>query len=207
MDTANLFTYLVASVLLTLAPGPDILFVITQGISHGKRPAVLTALGLCSGIIVHTTAAALGVSAIFYSSALAFQILKYAGAAYLLFLAWKTIRRRGGLSQSANAPRLRGATLFRRGFIMNVLNPKVSLFFLAFLPQFVHVEAGSIPLQMMLLGFVFMLQAIVIFSTVGICAGAVGRYLFSQPRLVRGLDWMSAVVFAGLGIRLALVER
>ncbi len=207
MDTSNLLTFLVASILLTLAPGPDILFVITQGISHGKRPAVLTACGLCSGIIVHTSAAALGVSAIFYSSALAVQVLKYAGAAYLLYLAWKTVRSRSGLAQPGAVPRLSNGALFRRGFIMNVLNPKVSLFFLAFLPQFVHAEAGPIALQMLLLGLVFMLQAVIIFSIVGICAGFVGRYLFRKPRLARGLDWLSASVFAALGIRLAMVER
>ena len=156
MHLTDILYFLGASILLTLAPGPDNTFVIAQGLSRGRKAAVITALGMCSGVSVHTTAAALGVSALLYSSAFAFAMLKYAGAAYLLYLAYKAIKEHQiRLAQSDDAP-LRLGQLFRRGFIMNVLNPKVALFFLAFLPQFVSPDGVSAPLQMMLFGLIFM---------------------------------------------------
>lgn len=206
MTTATLLYFLGASIALTLAPGPDNIFVMTQGIARGRRPAIITALGMCSGVSVHTTAAAFGISALFYSSALAFNLVKYAGAAYLLYLAFRTLQERSAvrLSQADDRP---AAALFRRGFIMNVLNPKVALFFLAFLPQFVTPAAGHVPLQMLLLGLIFMVQAIVIFCLIGYFAGSIGSYILARPRIAKHFDWLTAGVFASLGIRLALAER
>lgn len=206
MTTATLLYFLGASIALTLAPGPDNIFVMTQGIARGRRPAIITALGMCSGVSVHTTAAAIGISALFYSSALAFNLVKYAGAAYLLYLAFRTLQERSAvrLSQADDRP---AAALFRRGFIMNVLNPKVALFFLAFLPQFVTPAAGHVPLQMLLLGLIFMVQAIVIFCLIGYFAGSIGSYILARPRIAKHFDWLTAGVFASLGIRLALAER
>lgn len=191
---------------LTISPGPDNIFVVTLGITRGRKAAVVTALGMCSGISVHTTAAALGISAIFYSSALAFSLVKYAGALYLLYLAWKTVRNRS-LPALASEAGLPATALFRRGFIMNLLNPKVALFFLAFLPQFVTPASGYLPLQMLLLGGIFMLQAIAIFSMIGWFSGSIGKLLLSNPRRVRQFDWLTAGVFASLGVKLALAER
>ncbi len=207
MEISQLVYFIGASMLLTLAPGPDILFVITQGISNGRKAAILTALGLCSGITVHTAAAAFGVSAIFYTSALAFSLLKYAGAAYLLFLAWKALRSQGGSGYASNAPPPSGVALFRRGVLMNVLNPKVSLFFLAFLPQFVTPGANSIATEMIILGMLFMAQAVIIFCTVGFFSGVMGNRFLKRPAMGRTLGWASAAIFAGLGIRLAFAER
>jgi len=206
MSTATLLYFLGASIALTLAPGPDNIFVMTQGIARGRRPAIITALGMCSGVSVHTTAAAFGISALFYSSALAFNLVKYAGAAYLLYLAFRTLQERSAvrLSQADDRP---ATALFRRGFIMNVLNPKVALFFLAFLPQFVTPAAGHVPLQMLLLGLIFMVQAIVIFCLIGYFAGSIGSYILARPRIAKHFDWLTAGVFASLGIRLALAER
>lgn len=206
MSTATLLYFLGASIALTLAPGPDNIFVMTQGIARGRRPAIITALGMCSGVSVHTTAAAFGISALFYSSALAFNLVKYAGAAYLLYLAFRTLQERSAvrLSQADDRP---AAALFRRGFIMNVLNPKVALFFLAFLPQFVTPASGHVPLQMLLLGLIFMVQAIVIFCLIGYFAGSIGSYILARPRVAKHFDWLTAGVFASLGIRLALAER
>ncbi len=206
MTTSTLLCFLGASVTLTLAPGPDNIFVMTQGITRGRKAAIITALGMCSGVSVHTTAAAFGISALFYSSALAFNLVKYAGALYLLYLAWKTLSHPSTLSfDSASAQNSSG--LFRRGFIMNVLNPKVALFFLAFLPQFVTPATGHIPLQMLLLGGIFMLQAVIIFSLIGWFSGLIGSYLLSKPELTRKFDWLTAIVLASLGVRLALAER
>jgi len=207
MTLPALLAFLGASMALTIAPGPDNIFVITQGISRGRRAAIVTALGMCSGISVHTLAAAAGVSAVFYASAVAFHVVKYAGAAYLLYLAAKAI-----LEQSAVAARrvegaATGLALFRRGFIMNVLNPKVALFFLAFLPQFTASTAGSVGSQMVALGLIFMVQAIVIFTAIGFFSGSVGNYVLTRPQVARVFSWLSAGIFAALGLRLALAER
>ncbi len=206
MTASTLLYFLGVSMALTIAPGPDNIFVMTQGITRGRKQAMVTALGMCSGVSVHTTAAAFGISALFYSSMLAFTIVKYAGAAYLLYLAYMTMKERSSVRLAAGDDRPLSA-LFKRGFIMNVLNPKVALFFLAFLPQFVSPAAGSVPLQMLLLGLIFMLQAVVIFCVIAYFSGGIGGYLLARPRIARSFDWLTAGVFASLGIRLALAER
>jgi threonine/homoserine/homoserine lactone efflux protein len=201
-----LLYFLGASAALTVAPGPDNIFVLTQGIARGRRPAIVTALGMCSGISVHTTAAAFGISTVFYSSAVAFSVVKYAGAAYLLYLAFRTLKERSAVRLAAVDDRP-AAALFKRGFIMNVLNPKVAMFFLAFLPQFVTPAAGHVPLQMLALGLVFMAQAVVIFTLIGYFSGSIGSFILARPRVARRFDWLTAGVFASLGVRLALAER
>jgi threonine/homoserine/homoserine lactone efflux protein len=206
MSLSTLLCFLGASMALTLAPGPDNLFVMTQGIARGRRAAIITALGMCSGISVHTTAAALGISALFYSSLPAFNLVKYAGALYLLYLAVKTVRHRSTLPRTCTE-QLPATALFRRGFIMNVLNPKVALFFLAFLPQFIAPGSLHFPLQMLLLGGIFMVQAVVIFSAIGWFSGTVGRFMVARPGISRTFDWLTAGIFALLGLRLALAER
>lgn len=206
MTESTLFYFLSASVALTVAPGPDNIFVVTQGITRGRKPAIVTALGMCSGISVHTTAAAFGISAVFYSSVVAFNVVKYAGAAYLLYLAYKTLRERSRISFSPPEERAARA-LFKRGFIMNVLNPKVAMFFLAFLPQFVSPDTARFPLQMLLLGLIFMVQAIIIFCLIGFFSGSIGSFLLARPRVAKYFDWLTAGVFTSLGIRLALAER
>jgi len=206
MTIYTLFGFLCASMALTISPGPDNIFVMTQGITRGRRAAIVTALGMCSGITVHTTAAAFGISAIFYSSAAVFNLVKYAGAGYLLYLAYKAVSG-SGATVPVNSENIPVAALFRRGFIMNVLNPKVALFFLAFLPQFVNPAAGQLPLQMSLLGLVFMLQAVVIFSLIGWFSGSVGRQLLTKPHIAKYFDRLTAGVFAGLSLKLVLSER
>ena len=206
MSLSILLCFIGASMALTLAPGPDNLFVTAQGIARGRRAAIITAHGMCSGISVHTAAAALGISALFYSSVLAFNLVKYAGALYLLYLAVKTVRNSSPLSLEPVAV-LPAAALFRRGFIMNVLNPKVALFFLAFLPQFISPGSTHVPLQMLLLGAIFMVQAIMIFTAIGWFSGSIGRILRTRPGMARTFDWLTAGVFASLGLRLALAQR
>jgi threonine/homoserine/homoserine lactone efflux protein len=206
MTLTTLLYFLGASIALSLAPGPDNIFVVTQGIARGRKAAIVTALGMCSGVSVHTTLAAFGISALFYSSLVAFNIIKYAGAAYLLYLAYKTLRERSAI-RLAKADDRSGAALFKRGFIMNVLNPKVAMFFLAFLPQFISPKTGHFALQMLLLGLIFMLQAIVIFCLIGYFSGSVGNLILTRPRIGTYLDFLTAGVFTSLGIRLALMER
>lgn len=206
MNLPLLLSFLAASLAITIAPGPDNLFVISQGIARGRRAAIITALGMCSGISIHTVAAALGISAIFATSAFAFSVVKYAGAGYLLYLAYLTIRHSGAV-QFARTEKRPDLDLFKRGFIMNVLNPKVALFFLAFLPQFVKPENGSIPMQMLFLGSLFMIQAILVFTTIGYFAGSIGIYLLARPRLSRYLDGLTAGIFTALALRLAASQR
>jgi len=206
MTPTTYLGFLGASVLLSLAPGPDNIFVLTQGIARGRKAALASACGMVSGVSVHTTAAAFGVSAVFYSSALAFNLVKYAGAAYLLFLAYKTLRSSSTL-QLGSTSEGDGWALFKRGFIMNVLNPKVAMFFLAFLPQFISPTARYFPLQMLFLGFTFMVQALVVFGLIGLFSGTIGGYILARPRIARRFEWLTAGVFAALGLRMALLER
>jgi len=206
MTATTLLYFLGASVALSLAPGPDNIFVLTQGIARGRKAAIITALGMCSGVSVHTTAAAFGISALFYSSIVAFNIIKYAGALYLLYLAFKTLAARSAISL-AKADDRSGFALFRRGFIMNVLNPKVAMFFLAFLPQFISPGTSHFTLHMLLLGFIFMLQAIIVFCMIGYFSGSIGNLILTRPRIGKYLDFLTAGIFISLGIRLALAER
>lgn len=134
IEQSQLVYFIAASAALTILPGPDILFVLTQSISQGKKAGVVTASGLCTGILIHTTAAALGISAIVYRSALTFEIIKYAGAAYLLYLVWHALKESDELIFSAPVRETDTFALYRRGIFMNALNPKVAIFFLSFLP-------------------------------------------------------------------------
>ena len=208
--SASLLFFVTASLLLIVAPGPDILFLITQGVTGGRAAGLSTALGLAAGNLVHTLAAALGVSVIFRTSALAFAALKVAGVAYLLYLAWQALRHRGQLLRLENgAAAGSGLSLFRRGLLMNILNPKVALFFLAFLPQFAAPEAGPVWLQMVGLGALFTVLVVLVFGTIGLTAGSLAGWIRrgTGARANRWAAWGVAGVFAALAVRLALVER
>ncbi len=199
----SLITFILASTLLGLAPGPDNIFVLTQSALYGKRSGVLVTLGLCTGLIAHTAAVALGVAAIFQTSLIAFTVLKTAGAAYLLFLAWQAFR---ASASSLNVPgsnlRSSGA-LYRRGIIMNITNPKVSVFFLAFLPQFAAPDNGALMPQIFFLGGVFMVTSLVVFSGIAVLAGALGNWLSKSPKAQVYLNRIAGTVFAGLAFKLA----
>lgn len=207
MDAQNLFYFLIAATLLTLAPGPDILFVIAQSISQGKWAGIATALGLCTGLIFHTTAAALGLSIILYNSAIGFQIVKYAGVAYLLYLAFKALREGKTELKNDDSLKLKKSKLYKRGILMNILNPKVSLFFLAFLPQFVNEGAGNITGQMIFLGAIFILQAVIIFSIISCVAGFLSKRLLVNPKMNKIVNWAKAGIFGFIAVKLALAEK
>ncbi len=203
-----LLYFLGASILLTLAPGPDNIFIVTQGITRGKQAAMITACGMCSGISVHTLGAALGISAIFHTSEHAFQLVKFAGAAYLIYLAYQAIRSKEHSPATISTHTGTQAwACFRRGFIMNVLNPKVALFFLAFLPQFATLAIGPIALQMFVLGLLFMVQAFVIFLTIAYFSGVIGQVILGKPSVSRCFNWIAATIYVSLGLRLALAQR
>ncbi|AKB78840.1 hypothetical protein MSHOH_2357 [Methanosarcina horonobensis HB-1 = JCM 15518] len=207
IEQSQLIYFIAASAALTFLPGPDILFVLTQSISQGKMAGIATATGLCTGILVHTSAAALGISALIYKSALAFEIVKYAGAAYLLYLAWQALRESGELVSSVPVRETNTFALYRRGIFMNVLNPKVALFFLAFLPQFVNLESGSVPMQMIFLGIVFLIQSWLIFSTISVFAGTIGDKIVQRPGIGKYINWGKAGIFTVIGVKLALAHK
>jgi threonine/homoserine/homoserine lactone efflux protein len=207
IEQSQLIYFIAASAALTFLPGPDILFVLTQSISQGKMAGVATATGLCTGILIHTSAAALGISALIYKSALAFEIVEYAGAAYLLYLAWQALRESGELVSSTPVRETDTFALYRRGIFMNVLNPKVALFFLAFLPQFVNIESGNVPMQMIFLGIVFLTQAWLIFSAISVFAGTIGEKAVQRPGISRYINWGKAGIFTVIGVKLALSHK
>lgn len=200
MDTA--LSFLGVAVVLTLAPGPDILFVIAQSLSQGKHAGIATALGLCTGLLVHISAAVLGVSAVIYQSSLAFAIVKYAGAVYLLYLAWQAFREKDSSLAFGRQKPMAYASLYKKGILMNVLNPKVSLFFLALLPQFVDPSAGQIPQQMLVLGVIFLVQALVVFTLVSIGAEKLRHLLLSNERIAKRINRLKGALFALIGIQI-----
>jgi len=197
------------AVLLALAPGPDNLFVLIQSALWGKTAGMVVVLGLCTGLIGHTVAVAVGLAAIFATSETAFTMLKLAGAVYLLYLAWGAFRAPavGAQSEAGTTPRLPYATLYRRGIIMNLTNPKVSLFFLAFLPQFTSPGRGSVALQTISLGALFMLATLLVFGAIAFFSGAFGEVLRRSPRVQKWLNWLAGVVFVGLALRLVFSQR
>jgi threonine/homoserine/homoserine lactone efflux protein len=196
-----------AAVLLALAPGPDNLFVLVQSALRGRAAGLLVVLGLCSGLLVHTTAVALGLATLFATSALAFNLLKAVGALYLLWLAWNAWRAppAAAVDEASAAPR--AGQLYRRGVVMNVTNPKVSIFFLAFLPQFVAAERGRVGLQVLLLGALFMLATLLVFGAIALAAGTLRHWLLRSPRAQVAMNRVAAVVFVGLATRLALARQ
>ena len=204
-DTLTLF--FAAAVALALAPGPDNLFVLTQSALHGRLAGLLVTLGLCTGLLVHTAAVALGVAALFQTSALAFNALKLAGAAYLLYLAWGALRAGASEIEASREAPLSRRALYGRGIVMNVSNPKVAIFFLAFLPQFADPALGSLPLQIAQLGATFMLAALLVFGAIAWAAGFLGAWLKRSARAQVWLNRMAGVAFVGLALRLAFSSR
>lgn len=196
------------AVLLALAPGPDNLFVLMQAAMWGKAAGMVVVLGLCTGLIGHTVAVAVGLAAIFATSETAFTVLKLVGAAYLLYLAWGAFKAPAvAADDTSKAPRLPYGTLFRRGIIMNLTNPKVSLFFLAFLPQFTSPARGSVALQTISLGALFMLATLLVFGAIAFFSGAFGQILQKSPKAQLWLNRIAGIVFIGLALRLVFSQR
>lgn len=211
IDAAMLAGFLGTSVLLTLMPGPDIVFVVGLSAAGSKKDGVAVALGLCSGLLVHIAAAALGISAVVYGLPWALHLVKAAGALYLLYLAWlcwkppsKGNGDGGNKTEGGGAVERSFARLYRRGIWMNVLNPKVSLFFVAFLPSFVTAEGGPVPLQMLTLGVLFLLQALVVFTSVAVLANRIGGRFLQRGGTRRWASRVEGLLYAGLAAWLLL---
>ena len=202
MNTATLSYFLLTSALLTLAPGPDVMYLLAKSLSDGAKSGVALAGGLSSGVVFHTGLVIFGVAALIQSSPAALSALKYGGVVYLLYLAWGAFRDKSELRIGSTDAAKNLLSLYRRGVLMNVLNPKVLLFFLAFLPQFVSTEDGNAGKQIALLGFLFAVQAFLIFSAVAVCAGRLRRILFRKKGIGRALNIAQGVVLLGIALLL-----
>jgi threonine/homoserine/homoserine lactone efflux protein len=199
--------FLVTSLVVVLIPGTGVIYTVSTGLFHGWRASIAAACGCTAGIIPHLLASTLGLAAILHMSAIAFQFLKFAGVVYLLFLAWSMWHDTGALSFDTPT-RDRGAgSIALRGFLINILNPKLSIFFMAFLPQFVPAGAANPLLQMGWLSALFMAMTLVIFILYGFCAHGMRAYVVNSPRLIKRLQRSFALVFAALGCKLALSDR
>jgi threonine/homoserine/homoserine lactone efflux protein len=203
--------FLVTSLIVVIAPGTGVIYTLANGLSLGARASAIAALGCTLGIVPHIAASILGLAAVVHASALAFQLLKYAGVAYLLYLAWSAWRESGSLPiQGALGERevsRRAGRILGRGITLNLLNPKLSIFFLAFLPQFVDAAAGGVAWQMAGLGLVFMGLTLVVFIGYGLLAAFARRQVVERPSVMTLLRRGFALALAGLGLRLALAER
>ena len=200
----SLITFIIASLVLINSPGPDLIFVITQSAVHGARTGILVTLGLVSGLIFHTLLVAFGVAAIILASQTAFTVLKVLGAIYLLYLAWQSFNAHAEkLRAEKNIPKT-AIQLYRRGIIMNLTNPKVTVFFLAFLPQFVSAENGSIVTQVFILGSLFMLLGLSSFIMIALAAGKFGNWLNQSEKAQLYLNRFASFVFVGLALNLLI---
>jgi threonine/homoserine/homoserine lactone efflux protein len=200
--------FLVTTLIVVVSPGPGVLFTVAAGLSRGGRASVVAAFGCTLGIVPHMAAAVTGLAALLHTSAVAFQTLKYIGVAYLLYLAWSTLRERGGLNVEDGGPTPRPAgRVIVSGILANTLNPKLSIFFFAFLPQFVSSRDPHSVLHMLGLSAVFMLVTFVVFVGYGLFAASVRDHVISRPRVLTWLRRTFAGAFVALGARLATAER
>jgi threonine/homoserine/homoserine lactone efflux protein len=207
IDPAKFVLFIGVSWALILAPGPDMLYVISRGITQGRKAGMLSAIGVICGILVHTTAAALGLTLILQSSAIAFLLVKYLGAVYLIYLGIKAWRDKGtfDLQTSTSSASLR--KIFWQGVFSNVLNPKIAIFFLAFLPQFVNQGSSQVTFQMVILGLTFACFGLCFLLIVGYSSGTIGSWLTRRPQYTQFLQRFAAGILIALGIRLAFTER
>ena len=206
-DLPTLLVFLAATLALNLTPGPDMLYVMARGVGQGRAAGLVSALGIGAGTLVHTCAVALGVATLLVSLPAAYEVIRYAGAFYLLYLGIRTLLAR-------DAPQLRDEQvaqsmrrIFLQGVVTNVLNPKVALFFIAFLPQFADPARGPLGTQLLLLGMLFNISGTTVNATVGLLSGFFGGKLRERPALWRAQRWFTGGVFIALAARLAIPDR
>lgn len=199
--------FLLTSLIVVVSPGPGVLYTLAAGLSRGSRASVVAAFGCTLGIVPHLTAAALGLAALLHASATAFDLVKYAGVAYLLYLAWQAWRERGALQVDRAADRRSSLRVAIDGIFINILNPKLSLFFVAFLPQFIAADDPQPLTQMVLLSSVFMAMTFVVFVGYGVFAASLREHVIARPRVMTWLHRSFAAAFVALGAKLALAER
>jgi len=200
----TIVVFVLASVALSLSPGPDNIFVLTQSAMNGIKAGIIITLGLCTGLLVHTATVSMGIAVIFRTSELAFHALKIVGALYLLYLAWQAFRASVAHLDTAKDEKPSWKQLYFRGIIMNITNPKVAIFFLAFLPQFADPSLGFMTLQMIIFGCLFIATTFVIFCGVAWSAGFLGEWLKGSERSQKIINRIAGMVFIGLAVKLAV---
>lgn len=203
----TLLAFFSASLLLALVPGPDNIFVLTQSIFQGKKSGLMIMLGLCTGLIFHTLAVTLGVAVIFQTSVIAFTILKVVGALYLLYLAWQIFNASSEKIDTKSNKVIDYKKLYYRGIIMNITNPKVSVFFLAFLPQFTNPNLGEVSFQMLSLGGLFIIATILVFGLIALLSGSLAQMFNKSEQSQKILNKLAAFVFIGLAIKLVSTKQ
>ena len=199
--------FLVTSLIVVVSPGTGVLYTLAAGLSRGARASVVAAFGCTLGIVPHMAAAVTGLAALLHTSALAFQTLKYLGVAYLLYMAWSTLKEQGALRvEKAIAPRSARQVIVS-AILINILNPKLSIFFFAFLPQFISADEPYPLARMLEMSAIFMLITFVVFVGYGMCAASIRSHVISRPRVLTWMRRTFAAAFVGLGAKLALAER
>lgn len=209
VDLTFWFVFLSAALALNVSPGPDLIYILSRSVAHGRRVGLASAAGVCTGAFVHVLAVSLGLSAILATSATAFTVVKYVGAAYLIYLGIKSLRSAGAtFTASTEAPKSISLwQAFRQGVLIDVLNPKVAIFFMAFLPQFVRPGHGSESTQLLMLGALVIGVAIVVEACFVLAASRATHFFRSNPTATVWLDRVLGSVLIALGIRLALSEQ
>jgi threonine/homoserine/homoserine lactone efflux protein len=199
--------FLLTSLIVIVSPGTGVLYTLAAALRYGSRASVTAALGCTLGIVPHMAAAMLGLAAVLHTSALAFAMLKWCGVAYLLFMAWQALREQGALAVDTRLDGRSARRVIVTGFLINILNPKLSIFFLAFLPQFIMANDSHPLLRMLELSFAFMAMTFAVFVVYGVFAASVRDRVVSRPKVMSWLRRAFAGGFAALGVKLALVER
>lgn len=209
IPASDLLVFAGASLLLVLTPGPNMLYLISRSICQGRRAGVISLMGVVLGFFVHMLAASLGLTALFMAVPMAFELLKWAGAAYLLWMAWQALRP-GGAAAFANTTTLPPATtpqLFAMGLLTSILNPKVAIFYLSIFPQFVNAEYGSVLLQSLTLGMIQIGTSFSVNLLIALFAAHIAQWFGANPHWLRAQKWVMGIVLAGLAVRLALEQR
>jgi threonine/homoserine/homoserine lactone efflux protein len=199
--------FLITTLIVVVSPGTGVLFTLATGLSRGSRASVVAAFGCTLGIVPHMAAAVMGLAALLHASALAFELLKYLGVAYLLYMAWSALKEHGALSIDGQRVEHSSLQVIVHAVLINILNPKLTIFFFAFLPQFVPADAAAPLARMLELSGVFMALTFAVFVVYGLFAAAVRHHVISRPRVMTWMRRTFAAAFVGLGAKLALTER
>lgn len=200
-DFSSLTLFFIAGMVLLITPGPAVLYIVAQSIDQGKSAGIVSTLGIAVGTLFHVAAAAIGISAILMSSVLVFNIVKYAGAAYLIYLGIKTLLSREEIRSPQQIERKKLSRIFYQGIIVNLLNPKTALFFFAFLPQFInHSNGRPVAIQILFLGIIFILMGIVSDGIYALLAGSLGRWFRNNPRFINNRKYLTGSIYLLLGI-------
>ncbi|MGC3874525.1 LysE family translocator [Halomonas sp. GXIMD04776] len=209
IDLGYWSVFLGAAIVLNISPGPDLIYILSRTIANGRRIGIASSLGVCSGAFVHVVAAAAGISAILMTSAVAFMVVKYIGGAYLIYLGIQALRSSGASFDAARVSKkpVTAWRAYKQGVMIDVLNPKVAIFFMAFLPQFVRADAGPVALQLILLGLAVNIIAVIIECSIVLLAARTTTFFRNSSRLSKWLDRVLGTVLVALGVRLALSER